>query len=76
MKFFNYNYDQTDIFSFCVSYRRLHSRFHFVIIHPLQDDAVPATKRNPSNFADLDPKTMKLVELREELEARNLSARG
>lgn len=52
------------------------SRFHFVIVKLLQDNAAPATKRNPSYFADLDPKTMKLTELREELEARNLLSRG
>lgn len=35
-----------------------------------------AVKREPTNFAELDPKTMKVGDLRDELEARNLSSKG
>lgn len=33
-------------------------------------------KREPTHFSELDPKTMKVGDLREELEARNLSSKG
>lgn len=33
-------------------------------------------KREPTHFSELDPKTMKVNDLREELEARNLSSKG
>ncbi len=32
--------------------------------------------REPTHFSELDPKTMKVGDLREELEARNLSSKG
>lgn len=35
-----------------------------------------AAKREPTHFGDLDPKTMKVGDLRDELEARNLSSKG
>lgn len=35
-----------------------------------------AVKREPTHFSDLDPKTMKVGDLRDELEARNLSSKG
>lgn len=40
----------------------------------MQDDE--KLVKNPSHFGSLDPKTMKVSELRDELEARNLSAKG
>lgn len=33
-------------------------------------------KREPTHFSELDPKTMKVGDLRDELEARNLSSKG
>lgn len=33
-------------------------------------------KREPTHFSELDPKTMKVGDLRDELEARNLSPKG
>lgn len=33
-------------------------------------------KREPTHFSELDPKTMKVNDLREELEARSLSSKG
>lgn len=35
-----------------------------------------AVKREPTHFSELDPKTMKVGDLRDELEARNLSSKG
>lgn len=35
-----------------------------------------AVKREPTHFSELDPKTMKVGDLRDELEARNLSPKG
>lgn len=35
-----------------------------------------AVKREPTHFSELDPKAMKVGELRDELEARNLSSKG
>lgn len=35
-----------------------------------------AAKREPTHFSELDPKTMKVGDLRDELEARNLSPKG
>lgn len=33
-------------------------------------------KREPTHFSELDPKAMKVGDLRDELEARNLSSKG
>lgn len=33
-------------------------------------------KREPTHYSELDPKTMKVNDLRDELEARNLSSKG
>ncbi|ESO81987.1 hypothetical protein LOTGIDRAFT_51697, partial [Lottia gigantea] len=35
-----------------------------------------AEKKEPTHFSELDPKSMKILDLRQELEARNLSAKG